>query len=255
MRRVSEKHLRKRRSRFCDGQTDAQGGRLALSLVHLLGTYYLRARYYAPTIGRFTQQDTHWTNANRIYGDNPQKTNEREDRLGIQTYTYVPQISAVMQSGNLYVYCMNDPVMYQDESGEVTQKGTPPPPSSGYKPPKRKKTEDSWNREKGGWEDRYGNIWVPDSVGHGVNRETGETDYWDVQNKDGTGYVNVGANGNRWGGQGKAPKIPETNKNLTKTTFETTTTVAIIVIVIELVIACIAAPITGGVSFVILLTP
>ena len=102
------------------------------------GTYYLRARYYAPTIGRFTQQDTHWTNANRIYGDNPQKTNEREDRLGIQTYTYVPQIAAVMQSGNLYVYCMNDPVMYVDVSGEVTQKGTPPP-SSGYKPPKRKK--------------------------------------------------------------------------------------------------------------------
>ena len=81
------------------------------------GTYYLRARYYAPTIGRFTQQDTHWTNANRIYGDNPQKTNEREDRLGIQTYTYVPQIAAVLQSGNLYVYCMNDPVMYVDPNG------------------------------------------------------------------------------------------------------------------------------------------
>ena len=117
MRRVSEKHLRKRRSRFCDGQADAQGGRLALSLVHLLGTYYLRARYYAPAIGRFTQQDTHWTNANRIYGDNPQKTNEREDRLGIQTYAYVPQIAAVLQSGNLYVYCMNDPVMYVDPNG------------------------------------------------------------------------------------------------------------------------------------------
>ena len=70
-----------------------------------------------PTIGRFTQQDTHWTNANRIYGDNPQKTNEREDRLGIQTYAYVPQISAVMQSGNLYVYCMNDPILYVDPNG------------------------------------------------------------------------------------------------------------------------------------------
>ena len=71
-----------------------------------------------PTIGRFTQQDTHWTNANRIYGDSPQKTNEREDRLGIQTYAYVPQIAAVMQNGNLYVYCMNDPILYQDESGQ-----------------------------------------------------------------------------------------------------------------------------------------
>ena len=74
-----------------------------------------------PTIGRFTQQDTHWTNANRIYGDNPQKTNEREDRLGIQTYTYVPQIAAVLQSGNLYVYCMNDPILYQDESGNIAR--------------------------------------------------------------------------------------------------------------------------------------
>ena len=76
-----------------------------------------------PTIGRFTQQDTHWTNANRIYGDNPQKTNEHEDRLGIQTYAYVPQIAAVMQSGNLYVYCGNDPVMYVDESGELAWPG------------------------------------------------------------------------------------------------------------------------------------
>ena len=82
------------------------------------GTYYLRARYYDPSIGRFTQQDTHWNTANMIYGDNPQKINERQDALGLTAYTYVPQISAIMQSGNLYVYAVNNPVLYADGSGE-----------------------------------------------------------------------------------------------------------------------------------------
>ena len=80
-------------------------------------TYYLRARYYDPNIGRFTQQDTHWTTANSIYGDNPQKINEREDKLGLKTYSYAPQITAVMQSGNLYVYGVNNPVAFCDRSG------------------------------------------------------------------------------------------------------------------------------------------
>lgn len=53
-----------------------------------------------------------------IYGDNPQKINEREDKLGLKTYSYAPQISAVVQSGNLYVYAVSNPVMYADEDGE-----------------------------------------------------------------------------------------------------------------------------------------
>ena len=54
-----------------------------------------------------------------IYGDNPQKINEREDKLGLKTYSYAPQISAVVQSGNLYVYAVGNPVMYADEDGEI----------------------------------------------------------------------------------------------------------------------------------------
>ena len=80
-------------------------------------TYYLRARYYDPDIGRFSQQDTHWNTANSIYGDNPQKINEREDKLGLKSYSYAPQITAVMQSGNLYVYCGNSPTSYTDPNG------------------------------------------------------------------------------------------------------------------------------------------
>ena len=52
-----------------------------------------------------------------IYGDNPQKINEREDALGLKNYTYVPQITAVMQAGNQYVYGINDPIMYFDYTG------------------------------------------------------------------------------------------------------------------------------------------
>ena len=83
------------------------------------GTYYLRARYYAPDIGRFTQADTHWNTSNMIYGDNPQKINEQEDKLGLKSYSYAPQITAIMQAGNLYVYGVNNPVVYSDPTGQL----------------------------------------------------------------------------------------------------------------------------------------
>ena len=82
------------------------------------GTYYLRARYYDPLIGRFTQPDSHWTSANAIYGDNPNQLAQREDALGLTSYTYSPQISCILQSGNLYVYCINDPINGSDPEGE-----------------------------------------------------------------------------------------------------------------------------------------
>ena len=57
----------------------------------LTGLYYLRARYYAPGIGRFTQEDV-------IYND------------GL----------------NLYAYCNSNPVMYSDPSGLVKTSGCEP---------------------------------------------------------------------------------------------------------------------------------
>jgi len=80
--------------------------------------YYLRARYFNPIIGRFLAEDSHWYPSNNIYGDNPVKINQRQDPLGLNTYTLVPDITAIMQSGNLYNYCMNNPIMYVDSSGE-----------------------------------------------------------------------------------------------------------------------------------------
>jgi len=47
-----------------------------------------------------------------VYGDNP------SDPLGLNAYTYKPDIHAITQSGNLYVYGLNNPLKYQDPSGK-----------------------------------------------------------------------------------------------------------------------------------------
>jgi len=55
-----------------------------------------------------------------IYEDDPITWNEREDDpLGLNTYIYMPDMSAIMQSGNLYAYGLNNPLMYYDPTGEA----------------------------------------------------------------------------------------------------------------------------------------
>ena len=43
-----------------------------------------------------------------IYGDDPLKLNN---------YNYSPSLVAIIQSGNLYVYAMNNPITYVNENG------------------------------------------------------------------------------------------------------------------------------------------
>jgi len=52
-----------------------------------------------------------------IFGSDPRRMNEREDPLGLNHYTMVPNAWAIMQAGNLYVYTMNNPVFWTDPLG------------------------------------------------------------------------------------------------------------------------------------------
>jgi len=81
------------------------------------GNYYLRARFFNPRTGRFTQADPHWNLGNMVFGDDPRIMNEREDHWGRAFYTTAPDPWAIMQSGNLYVYCGSNPIMFVDPSG------------------------------------------------------------------------------------------------------------------------------------------
>ena len=72
------------------------------------GTYYLRARNYDPTIGRFLSEDTHWNVGNMIYGDREYGEGEKK----------VADILAINQSNNLYAYCVSNPVKFMDQSGD-----------------------------------------------------------------------------------------------------------------------------------------
>ena len=70
-------------------------------------SYYLRARYYLPRYGRFSQQDTHWNTGNMLYGDNPVTLNGRQ----------IPNYSAISQGLNFYTYCADNPVALHDPMG------------------------------------------------------------------------------------------------------------------------------------------
>jgi RHS repeat-associated protein len=64
--------------------------------------YFAQAREYMPETGRFAAKDTHWNPNNMIYVDNND---------------LVPDTNAIRQSANLYVYCLNNPILFTDPLG------------------------------------------------------------------------------------------------------------------------------------------
>ncbi len=81
--------------------------------------YYLRARYYDSSIGRFSQADTHWNPSNMIYGDDPQQIGEYKDPFGMSRNVAAPQKNVLKQTSNLYVYCPSNPILRIDKTGKV----------------------------------------------------------------------------------------------------------------------------------------
>ena len=69
--------------------------------------YYLINRYYSPYQGRFLTEDTYWNVSNMLYG---KFTDTVEKRV------YYP---AVVQSGNRFTYCGNNPIGWHDPWGLV----------------------------------------------------------------------------------------------------------------------------------------
>ena len=80
---------------YCGEYTDAESGFI-----------YLRARYYDPNAGRFISEDTYWNPENMVYGD---EEDESDDVM--------PDIFAIRQSTNLYLYAMNNPLRFFDIFG------------------------------------------------------------------------------------------------------------------------------------------
>jgi len=76
------------------------------------GFIYLRARFYNPLTGRMLSEDPHWTIDNMIFGDDVRRINEHLDR-----YTMIPDVLAIMQAANLFVFGINNPVRFIDPSG------------------------------------------------------------------------------------------------------------------------------------------
>ncbi len=73
------------------------------------GLIYLRARYYDSVIGRFISEDPHWNTDNMIYGDKEYEEDEIK----------VPDAQAISQASNLYVYGLNNPILYVDSNGKT----------------------------------------------------------------------------------------------------------------------------------------
>ncbi len=99
------------------------------------GLIYLRNRYYDPEIGRFLTEDTYWNVDNMIYGDDKDlmkkrhfgnvinyKKLSRDDIINLKlsetTEHIEPDINAINQSSNLYIYAMCNPNLFIDPSGE-----------------------------------------------------------------------------------------------------------------------------------------
>jgi hypothetical protein len=74
----------------------------------ILQIYHAQARFYDPDLKRFISPDPHWNAHNRIYGDSP---------VIMPNAGLLPDLLALRDSSNLYVYALNNPLKYTDSTG------------------------------------------------------------------------------------------------------------------------------------------
>ena len=117
----------------------------------------------------------------------------------VETFVLAKQISDLVQEET-----DTTPVPTEhptDENGNpIVKPGEQPTADDGYVPPKR---GPRWNKEKKGWEDNSGNVWVPAPTGSKLGHGGG---HWDVQSPGG-GYTNVYPGGKVRGGKAPLPKF------------------------------------------------
>jgi len=84
------------------------------------GLYFMRARYYNPTISRFINEDFHWNIHNMQYSDKPSYVSGGYTHTNggyASDMTRIPHMPSILQSANRYGYAMHNPIMYTDPSG------------------------------------------------------------------------------------------------------------------------------------------
>ena len=193
------------------------------------GFYYLQSRYYDPEIGRFLNIDNQLNGSLLGYNlfayceNNPVKYSDYKGNsltlaiaagtlgellFGVSVtavvtkmiYDIATDIVGLLRSNGESENKESKP---SEKEGNVTSKD-PPTEADGYHPPKGgPKTGKTKSGEKG-WVDDKGNIWVPAPTGSHKAHGGG---HWDVNRKDGSGYINIYPGGNMRPGKGVPPVL------------------------------------------------
>ena len=195
------------------------------------GLYYLNSRYYNPEFGRFISADGQLNSS--IFGYNLFAYCENnpicfKDPIG-RSLVIAAAASALGEilfdlcASALAAKMVNDIIsdIYSwfrscknnksaeandksDGSDGVVTSKNPPTENDGYHPPKGGAKRGKTKSGENGWVDDKGNVWVPAPSGSSKAHGGG---HWDVNRKDGKGYVNIYPGGKMRPGKGLPPML------------------------------------------------
>ena len=195
------------------------------------GLYYLNSRYYSPEFGRFISADGQLNSSILGYNlfayceNNPICFKDPTGRslviaaatsaLGEILFDLCASVLAAKMVNDIIsdIYswfrsCKNNKSAEANDKsdgsdGVVTSKN-PPTENDGYHPPKGGAKRGKTKSGENGWVDDKGNVWVPAPSGSSKAHGGG---HWDVNRKDGKGYVNIYPGGKMRPGKGLPPML------------------------------------------------